>query len=144
MTPADYEKALLANAAYRLAHQDDINESIAIACVIRNHVRPRLGVSQYKSYTQAIDDFFGIYPVRPNPEINSPVLNGKAGILSAIDSIYDCSYVDITASRNNPTGAKYFARVRSLSQDDWRFIEVVSRPQLHPLIGTFGSQQFYE
>lgn len=144
MTPDTYEKALLANAAYRLAFMDNVDELIAICCVIRNHMNPRFGPSQYKSYSEALEDFFCIYPLRPNPAINNPVLVSKTGILGVIESIYDGRYTDITASRNNPLGAKYFARVQSLSQDDWRFRDIVSHPEAHPLIGTFGSQCFYE
>lgn len=143
MTPADYEKAMLANAAYRLAYMDNVDELIAIACTIRNHVTPRMGAPQYKSFSAAIEDFFSLYPVRSNPAINSPVLTGHTGILSFVGDIYDGRYADITASHNNPLGARYFARVQSLPQDDWRFAEIVSRPELHPLIGTFGSQAFY-
>lgn len=144
MTPENYEKAMLANAAYRLAYMDDLMEMTAICCVIRNHVLPRLGMAKYKSFTDAIEDFFCLYPTRTNPPINSPLLAGKTGLLSIIDSIYDCTYADVTASHNNVLGARYFARVQSLPPDDWRYAEVVSRPGLHPLIGSFGSQAFYQ
>lgn len=142
MTPENYEIALLANSAWRLAKVNDINELVAICCVIRNHAVPRMGVGLSRSYSEVIEDFLSTYPLRPNPAINEPLLVASGGLFEVIDDIYHCSYVDITASRSQPLGAKFFARVQNMPEDDWRW-EIIRDQAHHPLIGGFGGQNFY-
>lgn len=143
MTPENYEIALLANISWRLAKSSDTNELIAIACTLRNHAIPRMGMGRGRTYTEVIEDFISTYPLRENPTINELSFSGPNGLLSVIDDIYNCKYIDITASKSQPGGAKYFARAATLTSDDWRYEEVIQRPGLHPIIGTFGAQQFY-
>ena len=150
MTQSDYEKALLVAASWRLAKNNDVNEILAIACVIRNWVVPRFqarvfpmnGQAYFKSYSEAVDNFFSLYPLRAFPTINEAALiDPDEGILVKVDSVYDCTMVDMTSSRANPFGARYFGRANNPSA--WFRSEVLERQDIHPLIGQFGSQAFH-
>lgn len=144
MTQADYEKGLLVMAAFKLAKSDDVNELLAIACTIRNWVVPRMnrGQETYRTYSEAVANFLTAYPSRPLPDVFSPALiDPTDGLLARIDSVYDNSLVDITSSRSNPGGARYFGSARN--PDPWFEKEIIQRQELHPLIGTWGAQSFY-
>lgn len=147
MQHAEYEKALLVAAAFQLAKSDDVNELLAITCVIRNWVVPRMGEKQiYRSYTEAIAGFLTAYaPLRSIPAIDNPALiDPEVGLLHRIDDVYNNTAVDVTSSHNNPRGARYFTRAaHSLIANNWIVAEVLLHPELHPLIGTWGAQQFY-
>lgn len=154
MQAADYEKMLLAATTWQLAVNSDINELLAIACTIRNWVVPRYGVQRlpmngkayFKSYSEAAETFLALYPTRPLPAITEPALiDQDDGLLVMIDGVYDCTTLDLTSSRAFPGGARYFGRgaigthrVQGPYRD-----EVLQHQDIHPLIGTFGSQQFY-
>jgi hypothetical protein len=146
LTPRDYEIAFYAQSVWRLANSSDINELMAVAATIRNHVLPKLGeVSTYKSYSEACLSFLGTHPLRAHPTADDDAFFARPyGLLSTISSIYSGQTPDITATHDHPKGAKFFARVTSLSPGDWRKIEIVNRPSGHPLLGTFGSMQFFE
>ena len=138
MTPQQFEAAYLAQTAWRLAQSDSSDELVAICCVIRNHVIPKMGfTATYRSYPKACFDFLTVYPVRDFPNMTEDALISPGGLLSAVEDIYDCKYPDITATQSTP-GALYFARSASVPPEDWRqsFIH-------RQLLGTFGSQQFY-
>jgi len=148
----EYEKALLVAAAWTLALNNDVNELLAIACTIRNWVVPRYqatrlpmnGKLYFVSYSEAVQNFHDVYPVRPLPIGNeSGLVDPVEGLLAKIDGVYDCSLVDMTSSRAFPFGARYFIRASQRGLNEWIYQEVVSRQDVHPLIGTFGSQQFY-
>lgn len=150
MTQPEYEKALLVMASWRLALNNDVNELMAIACVIRNWVIPRYGAmvepmlskAYHLSYSDAIAEFLRVYPTREFPKINEGALvDPQEGMLLKVDEIYDCKLVDLTSSRSFPVGARYFGRV--VNATDWFRTTVLARQDVHPLIGTFGSQQFY-
>jgi hypothetical protein len=151
MQACEYEKALLVAAAWQLGASNDINELIAIMCVVRNWVVPRFGAAglepirtkvHHSSYSDAIAEFLSVYPTRPLPNVNEGALvDPVEGLLLKVDSVYDCSLVDLTSSRNFPFGARYFARVTQAS--DWFKQMVLSRQGAHPLIGNFGSMSFY-
>lgn len=142
MQPANYEAALLALASYRLAKSDNVDESIAIACVIRNHVI-RTGIVGL-TYTQVIQDFYKLRPTREWPSIANMTLTHPAnGILSQIDGVYGNKTPDVTANAQNVRGAMYFARVVDEDKDGWFTEEILKRQDIHPLVGTFGAQQFY-
>lgn len=145
MTPAQFECGFLAETVWRLAKSNNTDELSAIACVIRNHVVPRMGqVASFKSYSEACESFLITYPVRERPAMEETALiSYPDGLLANIEIIYDCTFPDITATQAFPNGAKYFARVNALEDDDWRKIEIVGRQGIHPLIGTMGSQQFF-
>jgi len=143
MQAEQFERALLALASWQLAGSNNVDELVAIACTIRNWVVPRPGVQRfnYKSYTEAIETFLQLYPVREFPRINEPALIDPAdGILNKADRVYDYRLPDITASPSFPTGARVFCRAGG---NEWPNQEVASRPGEHLLIGTFGAQQFY-
>jgi hypothetical protein len=155
MQAADYEKALLVAASWQLALNNDVNELLAIACCIRNWVVPRYGVPRlpdprlgklyYSSYSEAIESFLQLYPYRSLPAINEPgLIDPDEGLLVKIEQVYDCTLNDVTSSRAFAGGARYFARAGRHSSDDWFGKEILAHQQdAHPLIGTFGSQQFY-
>lgn len=143
MTAADYEKALIVQATFRLAKSDDVNELLAIACVIRNLVVPRLGqVPEYPSYTAAIEEMLNAYELRPFPRHDNPALvDPDDGLLVKVDGVYDNSMPDFTSSRSHPGGARFFCSARRPAA--WFQSSILDRPDVHALIGSFGSQQFY-
>jgi hypothetical protein len=153
MQTADYEKGLLVATSWQLAINNDVNELLAIACTIRNWVVTRFGVPRrpdarfgklyYSSYSEACESFLQLYPIRSLPAINEPgLVDPDEGLLMRIDGVYDCALVDVTSSRAFPGGARYFTRAHR-HDGDWFHSEVALQPEIHPLIGTFGSQQFY-
>jgi hypothetical protein len=150
MQQCEYEKALIVAAAWQLGKSNDINELVAIMCVLRNWVTPRYGAkvepmqskSYHASYSDAVAEFLNIYPVRPLPAVNEPALvDPVEGLLLKVDGLYDCSLVDLTSSRAFPVGARYFGRVAQATESF--NCMVLRRQDVHPLIGNFGSQSFY-
>lgn len=138
-------------ASWRLALNNDVNELIAIACTIRNWVVPRFGAATepmiekayHPSYSSAVAEFLQVYPAREFPQINEGALvDPVEGMLLKIDEIYDCRLIDITSSRAFPAGARYFGR--AANPTEWFKRVVLDRQNIHKLIGTFGSQQFFE
>lgn len=132
MKQEDFEKGLLASAAWQLAASNNVSELLAIACVIRNYVM-RLGC---RSYGDAINRVYAIRAgkFRPLPTGNEPHLVDPAeGLLVQVDSIYDNSAPDVTSSLANPNGATLFIDPRN-----------ETAPVGRRLIGNFGSMQFYE
>jgi hypothetical protein len=139
MTPPEFEMVMLAQTSYRLAMSDSLDELICIALTIRNWVVPRPGsLIPCKSYPVACREFLASYPVRDLPYGDEDVLTAPGALLSLIDSIYNCSHPDITATQTTP-GALYFGRASSLLPGDWRY--QISRTR--QLLGTFGTQQFW-
>ena len=140
MTPQNYEVAMFANAVWRLAKSNDLNELAAIACVLRNHVIVRPGqMATYPTYLKACEDFLKALAgwTRPGPDMTEDgLVSHPDGLLAIIDSVYDCSYPDLTATTTTP-GARYFCQ--AAQAPDWM------KPILttHHLCGTFGSQQFW-
>ena len=154
MRTEDYEKALLVAASWRLAMNNDVNELLAIACVVRNWVVPRYGAQRlpmealgrvyYSSYSAAIEAFLSLYPVRVLPPITEAALvDPDEGMLLKVDGVYDCTLNDVTSSRAFPGGARYFGRIGFIASDNWFAREVLAKQDVHPLIGNFGSQSFY-
>lgn len=145
MTQADYEKALLVMVSWQLACSHDVNELLAIACVIRNWVVPRLGEAPvYRTYSEACAYFLLAYQPRQMPEGNEPsLIDPDEGLMAKVDAVYDNSQLDVTSSQQHPRGARYFARVVSLQLPEWFKATVLDQQGKHPLIGTWGSQQFY-
>jgi len=157
VTLPEYEKGLLAQACWRLARNSDVNELVAIGCVIRNWVITRVrsidarrtswpgtsgGTVYFPGYAAAIAAFLDRYPLRPLPDVTEPALVDPAeGLLAQVDGVYSCSLPDLTSSRAFPGGARYFARVTGAPA--WFEAEILVRQDEHPLIGSFGSQQFY-
>lgn len=146
MQLAEYEKGLIVAACWRLAKNNDVNELVAIGCCLRNWVIPRFGVERlplngkvyFDSYSEAVQQFFDLYPTRSFPSYNEPALVDQSeGLLLKVDSIYDCSLPDVTSSRSYPGGARYFMR----SAHGNTMLETVISQR--PLIGNFGSQSFY-
>lgn len=146
LTPRDYEITLFAQTVWRVANSSDLNELNAVACAIRNHVMPKMGdVATYDSYAEACAGFLETHPLRPMPNMTDVEFVARPhGLLCYIDKIYSGEMPDITATHDHPSGARYFARVISLPDDDWRKSQIVGRPSGHPLLGTWGSMQFFE
>ena len=145
MSPVDYECMFYAQTVWRVARSSDQNELIAVASVIRNHVVPRLGqVATYSSFEIACRDFLQVYPTRELPSLTDPAfVSAPEGLLYNIAGIYNCETPDITATHDHPNGAKYFNRVSQLDPSDWFVLEITNKQGQHPLIGTFGSLQFF-
>jgi hypothetical protein len=145
MVPQDYEIAFYAQTVWRLAHSSDTNELVAVANVVRNYVVPRLGqVAVYSSFTEACFEFMKVYPLRELPFLTDPAfVSQPEGLLCQITDIYTCAAKDITATHDHPNGARYFARVAHLDPNDWFQLEIVNKQGQHPLLGTFGSMQFF-
>jgi len=145
MTPNQFECAFFAETIWRLAQSNNTDELLAIGSTIRNHVIPRMGQrGAFNSYSEACEAFLSLYPVRERPGMQEQALvSYPDGLLAVIDGIYDCSIADLTASSSFPNGAKYFARVTILKEDDWRKRDIVDRQGIHSLIGTWGAQQFF-
>ena len=145
MTPRDFEIALFASTVWQVARSSDQNELLAVACSLRNNVVPRIGsVAPFASFAEACDAALKVYPLRPPPSLADPAFVAPPeGLLCVIESIYDCSMPDITATQDHPNGARYFARVTTLGLNDWFQLEIVNKQGQHPLIGTFGAMQFF-
>jgi hypothetical protein len=144
---SEFEKALLAEAAWRLSRSSDVNELLAVACSIRNWVCPRMGQvgHYYRSYSEAINAFYSTYPLRDVPSLSEPALvDPTDGLLWKIDEVHNGRMPDLTSSDANPYGAKYFGRPGTASTDSWFYKTVILQQGAHPLIGTFGGQSFYE
>lgn len=150
MQASEYEKGLLVQAAWRLARSADVNELLALVCVVRNWVIPKTypGIVRqplrsavyHATFSEAVKELYELYPLRDLPRIDEPVLiDPSEGLLLAVDGLYDCSTPDQTSSKAYPGGARYFSR---MGTPDW-MKEIIGRPNEHPLIGSFGSQQFY-
>ena len=148
MTQSDYEKSLLVMASWRMASSNNVNELLAIMCVIRNWVIPKYGFIgrpmvekvHYSSYSEAIDEFLEIYPTREIPLVNNPALVDEVeGMLIKVDSVYDCTLLDVTSSRQFPFGARYFGRPGNHFFES----EVLAHQDVHPLIGSFGGSSFH-
>lgn len=140
MTPLDYEMAFYAQTVWQLSRSSNLDEMLAVACVIRNHVMPRIGkISVYKSYYEACQDFLKICPKRGLPSLSDPAFVSMDGLLFHLGRIYRCEDPDVTATHDHPDGAKYFAN----EPDDWFRAEIIGKPDIHPLLGTWGSMQFY-
>ena len=149
MQQTEFEKGLLAMAAWRLARSSDVNELLAILCTLRNWVTNRglmhTGLYHFKTYTEVVENFLAIYPVRSLPMINEPALiDPREGLLAVVDGVYDNTRADITSSHANPSGARYFGVASEVGTGSWFDEEVLKQPHIHKLIGKFGSQQFYE
>ena len=138
MTSREFEMSLLALTAWRAAKSDNIDEILAIACVIRNHVH-----TYGKTYTAVCE---GFVVNRSWPDIRHPLLiNPNAGVLSAMEGIYKNETPDLTSNHLHKNGAMYFCRVVDhQGTGDWIETEVLLKPEQHILIGSFGVQQFYE
>jgi hypothetical protein len=138
MTPSTYETALLALASWQAAKSDNIDEILAIACVFRNRV-----LKYGKSYSQILEEA----EVNQGwPDIRHPVLiNPVSGLLAQIDGIYRNETADLTSNHLHKNGALYFGRVvdHQGTGDDFE-LSVLQNQEEHPLIGTWGQQQFYE
>ena len=131
MTQIDFDKSLLVLAAWRLASSNDVNESTAIMCVLRNAVVRR----GFKSYGDAVEHYTSTHPLRKHPRGNEPqLIDPETGLLSQVDGIYNCSVPDITSSTSSPFGASEFCNARI----DPGFATGKK------LIGNFGSMSFYE
>lgn len=138
MTPKTYEKALLALRSYQSAKSDNLDEILAIACVFRNRVL-RFG----KTYIQILEE---AETNRGWPSPNHPVMSDpNNGVLSQIDGIYEGSTPDLTSNHLMKDGALYFGRVVDHQGTGDEFeTKVLQHQDEHPLIGTFGVQQFFE
>lgn len=140
MNPLEFEQAFYAQTVWQLSRSSNMDEMLAVACVIRNHVIPRLGViSAYKSYYDACQDFLKTFPRRELPSLSDPAFVSTDGLLFHLGRIYSCEDPDVTATHDHPNGAKYFAN----EPDDWFRAEIIGKPDIHPLLGTWGSMQFY-
>lgn len=140
MSPLEYEIAFYAASTWRLARTSDSMELLAVASVLRNHVMPRLGqISRYKSFYECCQDFLTVYPCRALPSLSDPAFVSKEGLLFNINKVYNCELPDVTSTHDHPAGALYFAN----EPDEWFRTEIIARPDVHPLIGNFGSMQFY-
>lgn len=148
MRQSEFEKALLAEACWRLSKSNDTNELLAIGCTLRNWVVPHMGQVGhfYKSYLECIETFYDNYPKRRLPPTsNDPALiDLDSGLLWKIDEIYDNKYPDLTSSDNNLFGARYFGRPATSAPDSWFTLSVLNNQGAHPLIGSFGGSSFYE
>jgi len=139
LTPAQFEQALLAQTAWRAAKSDNIDEILAIAHVLRNRVH-RYG----KTYSAVCEECIVNRPEWP--AINHPLLiNPNNGVLAAMEGIYKNESPDMTSNHLRKNGALYFGRaVDHFGTGDWFEEEILKKPEEHGLIGSFGTQQFYE
>jgi hypothetical protein len=140
LNPLEFEQAFYAATIWQISRTSNMDEMMSVACVIRNHVVPRLGqVANYKSFYEACQDFLANYPKRALPSLSDPAFVSMDGLLFQIGRIYDCSHEDITATHDHPNGARYFSN----APEDWFRAEIIDKPEIHPLIGTWGACQFY-
>ena len=142
MNSIEYEQAVYAQAVWQLAYSSSQDELLAVACTLRNHVIPRLlgQVSSYATYLEACEDFIRVYPTRPRPSLIDPTFTW---LLSQISGIYNCELPDLTSTHDHPQGAKYFSRVVTLEPTDRFYQEIIQKSGQHPLLGSFGSMQFF-
>lgn len=144
MTPREYEIAQYARAVWMLAKSGTVAELLAIACTIRNHVVPKPGgTASYDSFSEACGAFLALFPVRQPPTLQDPAFVSPNGLLSQIEDIYDCTAIDLTATHDQPGGARFFARVVEVEPESWFDLEIIKRSAVHPLLGTWGAQQFF-
>lgn len=138
MTSATYETALLCLKSWQAAKSDNVDEILAIACVVRNRV-----IKTGRTYTQVLEE---LETNRGWPAINHPALISPVnGILSQIDGIYRNETPDLTSNHLHKNGALYFGRVQDHqgSGDDFEK-NVLQNQEEHALIGKWGDQYFYE
>lgn len=137
MTPKTYEKALLALRSYQAAQSDNIDEILAVACVLRNRV-----LKYGKTYTQVLE---AAEVSRPWPAVNNPILSDpQNGILALVDDVYDNIAPDYSANHLHKDGALFFGRSQDhFDKKDWFDLNILSNPNEHPLIGNFGTMGFY-
>ena len=138
LLPAQYEQSLLALAAWRASMSDNADELLAVACVIRNHV-----IRYGKSYSNVCENFI---INRPWPDIRHPLLvNPHIGLLSQVEAIYRNELPDMTSNHLHKNGALHFGRVVDHQGKGTDFEDRIIKQYLaHPLIGTWGNQQFFE
>lgn len=138
MTPAHYEQALLALGAWQASKSDNIDEIMAIACVIRNRV-----IAYNKTYSGVVE---ALVKNRPYPDIRHPhLIHPTNGLLAAVEGIYRNESPDLTSNHLHKNGALYFGRVVDHQGTGDDFEErVIKQYEAHPLIGTWGTQQFFE
>jgi hypothetical protein len=142
MNPVDYECAFFAQTVWCVSCTSDQNELIAVATTIRNHVIPRIGqIATYPSFAEACEAFLKICPTRPRPPLTDPAFVNT--LLFNIADIYNCEYPDVTSTHDHPNGARYFARVANIAEDDWFRLEIINKQEQHPLLGTWGALQFF-
>jgi hypothetical protein len=138
MQPKQFEKALLALRTWQAAKSDNMDELQAIACTFRNRVL-KFG----KTYSQVLE----VAEVnRDWPDIKHPLLiEPTNGLLAFVEGVYDNVQPDFTANHLHKNGALYFGHAFShQDKGDWFDNTVLDNPNEHPLIGTWGTQQFYE
>jgi hypothetical protein len=141
MQVAIYEASLLVEASFRLSKSDDIDEILAVGCVIRNWIERD---NVYRTYPEAISHFMSAYETRALPDSSCPALvDPSQGMLQKIEDVYFNRHPDITSAHDHPGGARYFARAASEPEGSWLRTEIIQHPEKHPLLGTWGAQQFY-
>jgi hypothetical protein len=137
MQPKVYEKALLALRSWQASKSDNLDEVLAIACVARNHVL-KFG----KTYSSVLED---LIINRPWPDIRHPLLiEPTRGLLAAVEDIYDNNMPDLTSNHLFKDGCLYFMRVvEHQGTGDSMETSILQNPTEHPLVGTWGVQQFF-
>ena len=138
MQSSIYETALLALASWRAAKSENVDEMLAIACVIRNQVlRSGLTYSEVIS-TMPLNQG---YPPPNHPALIMP----GTGLLAQIEDVYTNKMPDLTSNLQFKEGASYFGRVTDeQGTGSWFEVNILQQQQFHPLIGQFGTQQFFK
>lgn len=137
MMPATYEAALLALRSYQAAKSDNADELLCIACVFRNRV-----MKYGKTYSQILE---AAELNRGWPDVRHPALiDPQNGLLSQVEAIYRNETPDMTSNHLFRDGALWFGRAQDHQNTGDLFERTILQdPYNHPLIGQFGSQQFY-
>jgi hypothetical protein len=138
MTPAQFDQALLVLRSWQAAKSDNIDELLAVMCTLRNRV-----LAYGKTYIQVCEaaEINRLYPDIRHPHLIHPT----NGILAAVEGIYKNETPDLTSNHLHKNGALYFARVVEHQGTGDDFEErIIKQYEAHPLIGTFGTQQFFE
>jgi hypothetical protein len=137
-TSKSYEKSMLAWATWRAAKSDNIDELLAIACTFRN---------RWLRYGKAPSQVLEAAEInRPWPDIKHPIfIDPQNGLLQAVEDIYDNIAPDYTSNHLQKDGALWFCQAfEHQGKRTWMDINILDNPNEHPLIGQWGTQQFYK
>lgn len=147
MTSDSYIRAQLASLAWREGHeQGGINNSLAVAFVIKNRVR-----SGWGEWLEQIQRH-ALWSSRNGDEIDStthpdPREPDFQRLLQEIDGVFDGSLVDkLTVAPKTKEGdgrpGLYYARLNQITRS-WFLENIVRKPELHPRTSQVGEFTFF-
>lgn len=138
MTGIEFEKSIVALAAWREMRGEGVNAMLAVVFVLRNRARAgwngssifanAVKLNQISSMSVLGDKNTILYPDPRDPDFQT--------VLHKIDAIYEGAVDQIT------NGAKYYA-VLTDATSGWFFRNIVDKPDEHPRVAQLGKTTFF-